>query len=370
MQRYKILCKLSGYLQQIKGIQSLENMSDDKRKPTQIATIGEFGLINKLTAGLKSTNASTYLGVGDDAAVLNYGEKQIVTSMNVLNEGIHFNLVYFPLKHLGYKAVVSTISNIYAMNAIPRQMMVGISLSGKFSVEAIEELYTGIKAACQEYEMDLVGGDTNSSLTGLSICMAAYGESRKEQLVYRNGAQINDLICVSGDLGAAYLGLQLLERERAVYEENRQMQPELSGFEYILSRQLKPEARKDIINHLMEKKIQPTSMIDISDGLASDIMHICMSSGVGCTIYQDRIPIDTATQKAAEEFHLEPTTCALNGGDDFELLFTVPVKHYEDVKNVPGITIIGHVTSNEDGRKLVTINDEAVELVSKGWGEQ
>lgn len=337
-------------------------MSTDKKKLTQIGEIGKFGLINRITKNLKTKNSSTVFGPGDDSAVINYEKMLTVTSLKVMNEGIDFNLVYFPLKHLGYKVVVSAISNIYAMNAVPRQLLTGISLSNRFSVEAVEELYHGIHTACDKYNLDLIGGDTKSSLSGLSISVNAFGDVTGEQLVYRKGAQPNDLLCISGNLGSAYLGLQLLEREKAIFEDNQEMQPDLTGHEYILSRQLKPEIRLEVLDKLIELKITPSAMIDVTDGLAQDLLQLCKSSDVGCKIYQDRIPIDKETQEAAEEFNLEPTTCALNGGEDYELLFTVPIGLFDKINKLSDVSIIGHVTPKNEGCQLITINNEAIEL--------
>lgn len=345
-------------------------MTDDNKKLTQIGEIGKYGLIERLTKNIRIKNNSSVYGIGDDAAVIDHARENIVTSVKVLNEGIHFSLVYFPFKHLGYKAVVSAISNIYAMNARPKQILLGISLTNRFSVEAVEAIYEGVKTACDTYGLDLVGGDTTSAMSGLSLSVTAIGSVRKEHLVYRHGAKPNDLICVSGNLGAAYLGLQLLERERAIFEENKEVQPDLTGHEYILSRQLKPEIRVEVIDKLQELALLPTSMIDITDGLASDLLHLCEQSNTGCKLMQENIPIDDETRDAAEEFHMEPTTCALNGGDDFEFLFTVPLDSYETVKNIAGISIIGHVTPRDDGRKLITVNNEAVTLTAPGWGSQ
>lgn len=337
-------------------------MPADKKKLTQIGEIGKFGLIDRLTKSLNIKNSSTIFGPGDDSAVVNYENRLTVTSLKVMNEGIDFNLVYYPLKHLGYKAVVSAISNIYAMNAVPRQLLTGISLSNRFSVEAVEELYLGIHAACDKYNLDLIGGDTKSSLSGLSISVNALGDVTGENLVYRKGAQPNDLLCITGNLGAAYLGLQLLEREKAIFEDNKEMQPDLTGHEYILSRQLKPEIPLTVLDKLSELKITPSAMIDITDGLAQDLLQLCKSSNVGCKIYQDKIPIDKETQEAAGEFNLEPTTCALNGGEDYELMFTVPVGLFEIINELSDVSIIGHVTPKNEGCQLITINNEAIEL--------
>ena len=343
-------------------------MSDEQKKLTQISEIGESGLIDRIIKKTVLKNEGSIHGSGDDAAVIDFKNNQVVTSVKILNEGIHFSLVYFPLKHLGYKAVVSSISNIYAMNATPRQILTGISLSNRFSVEAVEEIYDGIHMACNKYGIDLVGGETTSSSSGLSIAVTAIGGANSDHLVYRNGAGGNDLICVTGNLGAAYLGLQLLERERAVFEVNSNVQPDLTGHEYILERQLKPELKVEVLEKLHELNIVPTAMIDVSDGLAPDVLHLCEKSQVGCRIYQDKIPIDSETEKAAEEFNLESTTCALNGGEDYELLFTVPIDLFEKVKEISNVSVIGHIAPYNEGCKLITINNEAIELISAKGG--
>jgi len=306
-------------------------------------------------------------GVGDDAAVLNFGEKQVVVSSDLLTEGIHFNLMYVPLKHLGYKAVAVNLSDIYSMNAIPRQITVSIAISGKFSVEAIEELYAGIHLACEKYQVDLVGGDTTSSLTGLTISITAIGEASKDEIVMRSGAKPNDLLCVSGDLGGAYMGLQLLERENEVFKVNPNSQPQLDGYDYILERQLKPEPRADIIRIFNKIGIKPSSMIDISDGLSSEIMHLCKNSGVGCNLFEEKVPMDSQTKKMAEEFGINPIVAALNGGEDYELLFTLPLDDYEKIKNDPDFTIIGHMTEEKEGINLVTNAGSAIPLEAQGW---
>ncbi len=338
------------------------------KKARPVSDLGEFGLIDHLTRDISLKNKSSLKGVGDDAAVLDYRGKNIVLTTDLLVEGIHFNLVYTPLKHLGYKAVTVNLSDVYAMNARPRQVLVSVAISGKFSVEAMEELYGGIRLACDTYGVDLVGGDTTSSVTGLAISITAAGEAEKGKTVYRNTARLNDLICVSGNLGAAYMGLQLLERERRLFEESPGgVQPDLSGFEYILARQLKPEARRDIVDALDGQGIVPHAMIDLSDGLSSDLLHVCRQSGVGCRIFQDRIPVDRETARAAEEMHLEPFVCALNGGEDYELLFTVPLEMHDRILQIPGVSIIGHVTSKEAGTKFVTEQGAEMELQAQGW---
>ena len=293
---------------------------------TEIASLGEFGLIDRLTEGIKLENESSKYGVGDDAAVLSYpSEKQVLVTTDLLMEGVHFDLTYVPLKHLGYKSAVVNFSDIYAMNGTPRQITVSLGLSKRFSVEDMDELYSGIRLACQQYNVDIVGGDTTSSLTGLAISITCIGDADKDKVVYRNGAKDTDLICVSGDLGAAYMGLQLLEREKVVLQGDKDVQPDFSGKEYLLERQLKPEARKDIIEKLAAANIIPTSMMDISDGLSSELMHICKQSNTGCRVYEEHIPIDYQTAVMAEEFNMNLTTCALNGGEDYELLFTVSI---------------------------------------------
>ena len=322
---------------------------------TEIATLGEFGLIDRLTEGIKPENESTKYGVGDDAAVLSYpSEKQLLVTTDLLMEGVHFDLTYVPLKHLGYKSAVVNFSDIYAMNGTPRQITVSLALSKRFSVEDMEELYSGIRLACQQYHVDIIGGDTSSSLTGLAISITCIGDADKDKVVYRNGAKDTDLICVSGDLGAAYMGLQLLEREKTVLKGEKDIQPDFTGKEYLLERQLKPEARKDIVQQFKEKNILPTAMIDISDGLASEIMHICKDSGIGCNIYEEKIPIDYQTFKMAEELNMNATVCALSGGEDYELLFTAPLEHYDLLTAMPGISVIGHTCKASEGCYMTT----------------
>lgn len=336
---------------------------------TEIATLGEFGLIDHLTEGIKPMHASTLKGIGDDAAVLSYPiDKQVLVTTDLLLEGVHFDLVYTPLKHLGYKAAVVNFSDIYAMNGTPKQITVSLGVSKRFSVEDMEQLYAGIRLACENYNVDIVGGDTTSSLTGLTISITCIGEADKEKVVYRNGAQETDLICVSGNLGAAYMGLQLLEREKKVLTgADKDVQPDFAGREYILERQLKPEARKDIIEKLAEAGIQPTSMMDISDGLSSELMHICKQSNKGCRVYEEHLPIDYQTAAMAEEFNMNLTTCALNGGEDYELLFTVPLACHEKVKEISDIRLIGHITKPELGCALVTRDGQEFELKAQGW---
>jgi thiamine-monophosphate kinase len=329
-------------------------MAAEKAKSIELVELGEFGLIKRITARAKIKNESTLKGVGDDCAVLSYPTKRIVVTTDLLTEGVHFNLIYVPLKHLGYKAVSVNISDICAMNAVPRQITVSIAISSKFTVEAIDELYAGIHLACEHYGVDLIGGDTTSSLTGLTISITAIGEAVETELVYRNGAKPTDLLCVTGDLGGAYLGLQLLERENELFRLNPTVQPQLSGYDYILGRQLKPEARVDLREIFKALDIKPTSMIDISDGLSSEILHICEDSGVGCRLYEERISFDPQVRRMAEEIHINPLVAALNGGEDYELLFTIPVTEHEKVRNHPDITVIGHMTLKKEGIFLVT----------------
>lgn len=334
---------------------------------TEIATLGEFGLIRHLTEDIKLKNESTLKGIGDDAAVLDYQDKLTLVTTDLLLEGVHFDLTYVPLKHLGYKSAVVNFSDIYAMNGFPRQITVSIGLSKRFSVEDMEELYSGIRLACDVYGVDLVGGDTSASLTGLSISITCIGEGEKGKVVYRNGAHETDLICVSGDLGAAYMGLQLLEREKRVFQGEKDFTPDFSGKEYLLERQLKPEARKDIIEKLRKVNVLPTAMMDISDGLSSELLHISKESHVGCRVYEDRIPIDYQTAVMAEQFNMNLVTAALNGGEDYELLFTVPLTDHEKVSEMEGIKIIGHITKAELGNFLVGRDGGEVELKAQGW---
>ncbi|MFA6702751.1 MAG: thiamine-phosphate kinase [Dysgonamonadaceae bacterium] len=338
-------------------------------KRTEIATLGEFGLIDHLTKDINLVNQSSKKGVADDAAVIDNNGKQTLVTTDLLLEGIHFDLIYVPLKHLGYKAAVVNFSDIYAMNGKPRQITVSLGISKRFSVEEIEELYSGIRLACEIYNVDIVGGDTSSSLTGLTISITCVGDAEENEITYRNGAKDTDLICVSGDLGAAYMGLQLLEREKSVYDRKGDFEPDFSGKEYILERQLKPEARKDIVQILAENGIKPTSMIDISDGLSSDMLHICKQSNVGCRIFEERIPIDYQTALMAEAFSMNVTTVALNGGEDYELLFTVPLTMHSEIENLTGIHLIGHVTKPELGNYLVTRDGQEMELTAQGWDQ-
>ena len=334
---------------------------------TEISKYGEFGLIKHLTERFKNINESTIKGVGDDAAILDYKDKQILVTTDLLLEGVHFDLVYVPLKHLGYKAAVVNFSDIYAMNGQPKQITVSLGVSRRFSVEDLEELYAGIEMACKAYGVDLIGGDTSASLTGLTISITCIGEAQKDKIVYRNGAKANDLICVSGDLGSAYMGLQLLEREKIVFSANSEAQPDFEGKDYILQRQLKPEARKDIIKALAVKGIVPTSMMDISDGLSSELMHICSQSNVGCRIYEDKIPINYQAAVMAEELNMNIVTAALNGGEDYELLFTVAMEDYDKIVTMDGVGIVGHMTKSELGLHLVGREGEEIELQAQGW---
>lgn len=336
---------------------------------TEIATLGEFGLIRHLTEHLDARNESTRYGVGDDAAVLAYpAGKEVLVTTDLLLEGVHFDLTYVPLKHLGYKSAVVNFSDIYAMNGKPRQITVSLGVSKRFSVEDMEELYAGIRLACRTYGVDIVGGDTTSSYTGLTISITCIGEGEKGKTVYRNGAKETDLVCVTGDLGAAYMGLQLLEREKAVLRgTDPDMQPDFAGKEYLLERQLKPEARKDIIEKLAQTGIRPTAMMDISDGLSSELMHICTQSKVGCRVYEEHIPIDYQTAVMAEEFNMNLTTCALNGGEDYELLFTVPIGDHERIASMEGVKLIGYITKPELGCALITRDGQEFELKAQGW---
>ena len=343
-------------------------MNTNKR--TEISSIGEFGLIERLTNDILPANKETVKGIGDDAAILQFsGDEEVLITTDLFMEGVHFDLTYFPLKHLGYKAVVANISDIYAMNGTPKQITVSLALSRKFCIEDIEELYSGIRLACQQYNVDIVGGDTTSSLTGLAISITATGTVPKGTAVRRNGAKETDLICVTGNLGAAYMGLQLLEREK-IATSGKDIQPDFSGKEYILERQLKPEARKEVIERLREENIKPTAMMDISDGLASELMHICKQSGVGCRIYEERIPIDYQTAIMAEELNLNVITCALGGGEDYELLFTVPIADHEKVAAMKDVRVIGHIVSDTMGLALITRDGVEMELKAQGWTPQ
>ncbi len=340
----------------------------ENKNRTELSELGEFGLIDHLTKNIKIHNDTTLKGVGDDAAVIeNNADEVTLITTDMLVEGVHFDLTYMPLKHLGYKAIVVNLSDICAMNGKPKQVFVSMALSNRFSLEAVEELYTGMLLACQQYKVDLAGGDTTSSTSGLVLSITATGTTQKGNQVYRDGAKPNDLVCVTGDLGSAYLGLQILEREKQIYIENPGVQPDLEGFDYILERQLKPEARVDIIDLLAEMGVKPTSMIDVSDGLSSELLHICKQSAVGCTIYEDKLPIDPVAYDTARELNLDPTTCMLNGGEDYELLFTVSIDDFDKIKHNPSITIIGHITLKDEGANLVPANGPVIPLKAQGW---
>lgn len=337
-------------------------------KQTEISTLGEFGLIDRLTKDFELKNTSSKIGVGDDAAVLNFGDKEALVTTDLLLEGIHFDLRYVPLKHLGYKSAIVNFSDIYAMNGQPKQITVSLGISSRFTVEHIEEFYSGVKLACEIYGVDLVGGDTSASVTGLVISITCIGEADKDKVVLRSGAKPTDIICVSGDLGAAYMGLQLLEREnRVAASADKDFQPDFSGKEYLLERQLKPEARKDIIELLAKNEILPTSMMDISDGLSSELLHICKSSDVGCRVYEDRIPIDYQTAIMAEEFNMNLVMTAMNGGEDYELLFTVPLTQHEKIEKMEGIKSIGYVTDAKLGAAMVTRDGGELPIEAQGW---
>jgi len=337
-------------------------------KRTELEKLGEFGLIDHLTKDFKKNVPTTEHGIGDDAAVISISKtKAILISTDMLVEGVHFNLMYMPLKHLGYKAVAINVSDICAMNGIAEQITVSIAVSNRFPVEALEELYDGIKTACLHYNVDMVGGDTTSSLSGLTISISVVGRATKKSISYRSGAKETDLLVSTGDLGAAYMGLQVLEREKEVYNTNPEIQPDLDGHDYIIERQLKPEARVDVIKFLKELNVTPTSMIDISDGLASEIMHLCKASKLGCQVYDEKIPIDGKTSMTAIDFNLDPATCALNGGEDYELLFTISQGDYEKIKGNPHMSVIGHMTDTNSGVYLIDKNDTAIELQAQGW---
>lgn len=341
-------------------------MFENKEK-TEIENLGEFGLIDYLTKNIEIKNPSTIKGAGDDAAVLSFEGKKTLVSTDLLLEGIHFDLAYTPLKHLGYKAIQVNLSDIYAMNGIASQVTVALGLSSKFPLEAVEELYEGMLIACKKYEIDIAGGDTTSSKQGLVISVTSVGYAAEEDICYRNTAGEGDLICVSGDLGGAYIGLQLLEREKKIFLENPQIQPDLEGKDYIVERQLKPEARRDIVLLLKDLGIKPTSMIDISDGLSSEIIHICKQSEKGCSIYEEKIPLDPMTYETAREFNLDPTVCALNGGEDYELLFTIKQQDYDKIKHHPDISIIGHITDKASGINLISKSGNIHALKAQGW---
>ncbi len=343
-------------------------MSSEEIKQTPLSTLGEFGLIDRITGNLKLGNATSFVGVGDDAAVIDAGDDMILVSTDMLIEGIHFDLMYHPLKHLGYKSVIVNLSDIYAMNATPQQITVSLALSNRFSVEALDELYEGIKAACDMYNVDLVGGDTCSSNKGLVISITVIGRAKKEDIVYRSGAKEGDIICVSGNLGAAYLGLQILEREKQIYLSQPDIQPDLEDQNYLIERQLKPEARKDIVKYMAANGIKPTAMIDISDGLASELKHICKASGVGAFVEETHIPIKQEAELMAMKFQLDPLTCALNGGEDYELLFTADPSDLNKLRVMPDIYLAGEIVKAEDGITLHTSGGNISELKAQGWG--
>jgi len=342
-------------------------LEDKNTQKTSLAELGEFGLINHITKYFKVENSSTVKAIGDDAAVLDASERQTLVTTDLLIEGVHFDLSYMPLKHLGYKAVIVNLSDVYAMNGIAEQITVSIAVSNRFPLEAIEELYAGIQLACETYKVDLIGGDTTSSTKGILISVTAIGKAEKEEVVYRNGAKETDLIVVSGDLGAAYLGLQVLEREKQVFKVDPNNQPDLDSYTYLIERQLKPEARKDIAGLLKEMEVKPTAMIDISDGLSSELFHICTHSKVGCKVYEDKLPLDPQVISACEEFELDSTMVALSGGEDYELLFTVPIADFDKIKGNPNFSIIGHVTTENQGLNLVTRANQEIELKAQGW---
>lgn len=334
---------------------------------TELESLGEFGLIDKLTEGIQLNHASTVKGIGDDAAVIDCGDRYRVVSTDMLVEGVHFDLSYVPLKHLGYKSVVVNLSDIYAMNAEATQITVSIAVSNRFSVEALEDLYSGIKTACDLYKVDLVGGDTTSSLSGLIISVTAIGEVDKDKITYRSGAKENELLVVTGNLGAAFMGLQVLEREKAVFKENPTIQPALEGVDYILERQLKPEARKDIVHFLNDLGVIPTAMIDVSDGLVSETMHLCKNSNLGCVIYDEKLPIDHETYRVAREFELDPSTCALNGGEDYELLFSIKQADFDKIKGNEFMAVIGYFTDEASGMNVIDRNGASVPMQAQGW---
>lgn len=342
-------------------------LEDKNEQRTSLSELGEFGLIKHLTDSIKLVQDSSIKGVGDDAAVMEFGKKQVLVTTDLLVEGVHFDLAYMPLKHLGYKAVMVNLSDIYAMNGTATQITVSLAVSNRFPLEAIEHLYAGIHLACKNYKVDLVGGDTTSSTKGLLLCITAVGEIEKNDVVYRNGTKPNDLLVVTGDLGAAYLGLQVLEREKQVFQANPNAQPDLENYSYLVERQLKPEARKDIPGLLKELKVKPTAMIDISDGLSSEIIHLCRQSKVGCNLFEDKIPLDPQVISTCEEFKLDSTTVALSGGEDYELLFTIDASDYPKIKGNPNMTVIGHMTEHSEGMHLITRAKQKVELTAQGW---
>ena len=342
-------------------------LEDKNQSKTALSSLGEFGLIEHLTTQFKINNKSTITGIGDDAAILNFKGESVVVTTDFLVEGVHFDLSYMPLKHLGYKAVVANLSDVYAMNAMASQITVSIAVSNRFTLEAMEALYQGIQTAAKTYGVDVVGGDTTSSISGLTISVSAIGHVKASKVVKRNGAQSNDLLVISGDIGAAYLGLQVLEREKEVFKVNPKNQPELERYSYIIERQLKPEARKDIVTLLNDLKVQPTSMIDISDGLSSEVIHLCKQSEVGCNLYEEKIPLDPQVISTCEEFNIDSTTIALSGGEDYELLMTISQADYPKIKANPNLTVIGHMTEKASGIHLVTRAQEKIPLVAQGW---
>lgn len=339
-------------------------MSEER---TEISSLGEFGLINHLTKNIEHQNASTILGVGDDAAVIDHFGRQTVVTTDLLMEGVHFDLMYTPLKHLGYKSVVVNLSDLYAMNATPTQIVVSVAISNRFSVEAMDEFYDGIYAACEEYGVDLIGGDTTSSQKGFVISITALGEVAPDQYVKRSTAQVNDLICVTGYLGGAYLGLLLLEREKKIFLETKGVQPDLENRDYIVGKLLKPEARKDVIEFFQRESLVPTAMMDISDGLSSEVLHICKQSGVGAVIYEDKIPVHPESKEFAYKLELDPTACALSGGEDYELLFTISQNDYDKIKEVEGISVIGYIAEEKEGATILTRGGNRHALVAQGW---
>jgi thiamine-monophosphate kinase len=343
-------------------------MSEEhKTDRTDISTLGEFGLIDRIASQFTIRRSETLTGIGDDAAVLDYGKDRIIVTTDLLVEGIHFDLMYYPLKHLGYKAAVVNLSDICAMNGIPKHITVSVALSNRFSLEAVDELYAGIRAACEAYNVDLIGGDTSASLKGLTISVTAIGSADADRITYRSGAKVGDILCVTGDLGAAYLGLQILEREKQVYLANPDMQPELSERKYLVGRQLKPEARMEAVEYFLKTNLIPTAMIDVSDGLASDLMHICKASGVGAYIEEAQVPIHEEARMQAMDFRLDPITCALHGGEDYELLFSVDPKDLDKVRFMDSVYIIGEITKKEDGIKLHTTGGQIHEITAQGW---
>jgi len=342
---------------------------DKTENKKSINDFGKFGLINHLTQHAKTLNKSTVTGIGDDSTAIDSGKKLTLVTTDLLLEGIHFNLIYSPMKHLGYKAVIRAISDIYAMNGTPEQVMIALGISSKFSLEQVEDLYDGIYLACEKYKVDLAGGDITSSLTGMTIGVTAVGVVEKDELVRRDSARANDLICVTGDLGAAFMGLQLLERERKLFVKEKVTQPDLAGYEYVIGRQLKPEIPVSTLAALKKEGIRPTSMIDVTDGLASDLLHLCRLSGTGCRIFYSKVPVDYETTRLAEEFNIDPIVSALNGGEDYELLFTIPLEMVEKIKSIDSVKVIGHMTSNGSGNYIAGDDGSEVEITAQGWKE-